>query len=86
MEEREKSNIIIYQSEDGQIHIEVRMDEDTVWLTQQQMSDLYQTSQTNVVEHIKYIYADSELIEEATCRKIRQVRQEGTRMVEREKD
>lgn len=84
MEEKEKSNIIIYQSEDGQTHIEVRMDEDTVWLTQQQMSDLYQTSRTNVVEHIKHIYEDSELVEEATCRKIRQVRQEGTRMVERE--
>lgn len=84
MEEKEKSNIIIYQSEDGQTHIEVRMDEDTVWLTQQQMSDLYQTSRTNVVEHIKHIYEDSELVEEATCRKIRQVRQEGTSMVERE--
>ena len=84
MEEKEKSNIIIYQSEDGQTHIEVRMDEDTVWLTQQQMSDLYQTSRTNVVEHIKHIYEDGELVEEATCRKIRQVRQEGTRMVERE--
>lgn len=60
------------------------MDEDTVWLTQQQMSDLYQTSRTNVVEHIKHIYEDGELVEEATCRKIRQVRQEGTRMVERE--
>lgn len=84
MEEKEKSNIIIYQSEDGQTHIEVRMEEDTVWLTQQQMSDLYQTSRTNVVEHIKHIYEDSELVEEATCRKIRQVRQEGTRMVERE--
>lgn len=84
MEEKGKSNIIIYQSEDGQTHIEVRMDEDTVWLTQQQMSDLYQTSRTNVVEHIKHIYEDGELVEEATCRKIRQVRQEGTRMVERE--
>ena len=84
MEEKEKSNIIIYQSEDGQTHIEVRMDEDTVWLTQQQMSDLYQTSRTNVIEHIKHIYEDGELVEEATCRKIRQVRQEGTRMVERE--
>ena len=48
------------------------------------MSDLYQTSRTNMVEHIKHIYEDGELVEEATCRKIRQVRQEGTRMVERE--
>ena len=81
MEEKGKSNIIIYQSEDGQTHIEVRMHEDNEWLTQQQMSDLYQTSRTNVVEHIKHIYEDGELVEEATCRKIRQVRQEGTRIV-----
>lgn len=53
MAKENKSNIIIYQSEDGQTHIEVQMDEDTVWLSQQQMADLYQTSRTNVVEHIK---------------------------------
>ena len=84
MAKENKSNIIIYQSEDGQTHIEVQMDEDTVWLSQQQMGDLYQTSRTNVVEHIKHIYEDGELVEESTCRKIRQVRQEGARMVERE--
>ena len=84
MAKENKSNIIIYQSEDGQTHIEVQMDEDTVWLSQQQMADLYQTSRTNVVEHIKHIYEDGELVEESTCRKIRQVRQEGARMVERE--
>lgn len=84
MAKENKSNIIIYQSEDGQTHIEVQMDENTVWLSQQQMADLYQTSRTNVVEHIKHIYEDGELVEESTCRKIRQVRQEGARMVERE--
>ena len=84
MAKENKSNIIIYQSENGQTHIEVQMDEDTVWLSQQQMADLYQTSRTNVVEHIKHIYEDGELVEESTCRKIRQVRQEGARMVERE--
>ena len=84
MAKENKSNIIIYQSEDGQTHIEVQMDKDTVWLSQQQMADLYQTSRTNVVEHIKHIYEDGELVEESTCRKIRQVRQEGARMVERE--
>ena len=84
MAKENKSNIIIYQSENGQTHVEVQMDEDTVWLSQQQMADLYQTSRTNVVEHIKHIYEDGELVEESTCRKIRQVRQEGSRMVERE--
>lgn len=74
MEEEKNINIVIYQSEDGQTHIEVRMEGETVWLTQQQMSDLYQTSRTNVVEHIKHIYEEGELMEESTCRKIRQVR------------
>lgn len=84
MEEGNKGNIIIYQSEDGQTHLEVRLDDKTVWLTQQQMADLYQTSRTNVVEHIKHIYEEGELLEESTCRKFRQVRMEGSRQVERE--
>ena len=50
MEKENKGNIIIYQSEDGNTHLEVRLDDKTVWLTQQQMADLYQTSRTNVVE------------------------------------
>lgn len=72
--EPNKSNIIIYQTEDGQTRIEVRMEEETVWLSQQQLSDLYQTSRTNVVEHIKHIYEERELDEISTCRKFRQVR------------
>lgn len=84
MEEESKGNIIIYQSEDGKTHIEVRLDDKTVWLTQQQMADLYQTSRTNIVEHIKHIYEEKELTEEATCRKFRQVRMEGNRQVARE--
>lgn len=77
-------NIIIYQSEDGQTHIEVRMEDETVWLSQQQMAELFQTSRTNVVEHIKHIYEDGELQKEATCRKFRQVQTEGIRQVSRE--
>ena len=80
----ENGNIIIYQSEDGQTHIEVRMEDETVWLSQQQMAELFQTSRTNVVEHIKHIYEDGELQETATCRKFRQVQTEGTRQVNRE--
>ena len=80
----EKGNIIIYQSEDGGVRIDVRLEEQTVWLTQQQMADLFGSSRTNVVEHIKHIYEDEELNEEATCRKFRQVRQEGNREVARE--
>ena len=77
-------DIIIYQSEDGQTHIEVRVEQETVWLTQQQMAELFQSSRTNVVEHIKHIYDEGELSEEATCRKFQQVQIEGNRQVNRE--
>jgi hypothetical protein len=65
--------IIIYQTEDGLTNIEVKIQDETVWLTQQQMADLFQTSRTNVVEHIKHIYDEGELDENSTCRKFRQV-------------
>lgn len=78
------SEIIIYQTDDGETKIDVRFEDETVWLTQQQMSDLFQTSRTNVVEHIGHIYEEGELEESSTCRKFRQVRKEGNRNVERE--
>ena len=84
MEQDNNGNIIIYQSDDGKTHIEVRLENETLWLTQQQMADLYQTSRTNVVEHIKHIYEEGELDEGSTCRKFRQVRNEGKKQVERE--
>lgn len=79
-----KRDILIYQSQNGQIKVEVRFEDETVWLTQQQMAELYQCSRTNVVEHLKHIYEDEELEEQATCRKIRQVQMEGNREVSRE--
>lgn len=84
MEQDNNGNIIIYQSDDGKTHIEVRLENETLWLTQQQMADLYQTSRTNVVEHIKHIYEEGELDEGSTCRKFRQVRNEGKKQVGRE--
>lgn len=84
MEDSRNNNIIIYQTEDGITQIEVRLENENVWLTQQQMADLYQTSRTNVVEHIKHIYEEQELDEISTCRNFRQVRTEGSRQVERE--
>lgn len=80
----ENNQIIIYQTEDGETRIEVKFTGETVWLSQQQMADLYQSSRSNVVEHIKHIYEDGELDEESTCRNFRQVRQEGSRQVSRE--
>ena len=79
-----QGNIIIYQTEDGYTRIEVKMEQETVWLSQQQMSTLYQTSRTNVVEHIKHIFEEGELDENSTCRKFRQVQKEGNRDVARE--
>ena len=79
----ENNKILIYTGQDGLTKIDVKLEEDTLWLTQAQMCELYQTSRTNVVEHIKHIYEEGELQEEATCRNFRQVRQEGTRMVNR---
>ena len=62
----EQGNIIIYQSEDGVVRLDVRLADNTVWLTQQQMADLYSSSRTNVVEHIKHIYEEGELEEDAS--------------------
>ena len=76
--------ILIYQSDDGLTNVEVKIQDETVWLTQQQMAELFQTSRTNVVEHIKHIYDEGELDEISTCRKFRQVRKEGKREVTRE--
>lgn len=76
--------ILIYQSDDGLTNVEVKVQDDTVWLTQQQMADLFQTSRTNVIEHIKHIYEEKELDEASTCRNFRQVRKEGNREVNRE--
>jgi hypothetical protein len=72
----ENNQIIIYQTEDGQTRVDVRMENETVWLTQAQMAELFKSSRTNIVEHIQHIYDEEELDEISTCRKFRQVRQE----------
>jgi hypothetical protein len=61
----------------------VRFDEETVWLTQQQIAELFDTARTSIVEHIQHIYEEGELTPEATCREFRQVRMEGNRQVAR---
>ncbi|MGB2631306.1 MAG: virulence RhuM family protein [Minisyncoccales bacterium] len=85
MENNQPNNeIIIYQGESGESKIEVRLTGETVWLSQQQLIELYRSSRTNIVEHIKHIYDEGELDEASTCRNFRHVRVEGTREVERE--
>lgn len=79
-----QGEIVIYQTDDGDTKIDVRFVDETVWLTQQQMAELFQSSRTNIVEHIQHIYEEGELYESSTCRKFRQVRTEGHRQVVRE--
>lgn len=76
-------DIIIYQTEDGLTKINVKIENETVWLSQQQMAELFSTSRTNIIEHINNIY-EEELDKNSTCQNFRQVRKEGHRNVTRE--
>lgn len=80
------SEIILYQTEDGQTKLEVRLEDETVWLTQQQLATLLQTTKQNISLHIQNIYEEGELMPEATVKKILTVRPEGTRQVKRALD
>lgn len=73
----ENSEVIIYQSEDGETRIDVKFVGETVWLSQQQLCELYKTSKANVSEHIKHIFEDSELDEESVVRKSRTTAADG---------
>jgi prophage maintenance system killer protein len=79
----QNNKIVIYQTDDGQTQIDVRMENETVWLTQAQMADLFQTDRTSIVRHVNNIYKSEELEREATCAKIAQVQIEGKRKVNR---
>ena len=78
------NQIIIYQTDDDQTQIDVRLENETVWLTQAQMAELFQTDRTSIVRHINKIYADDELDRDSTCAKIAQVQKEGNREVIRQ--
>ena len=77
-------DIIIYQTEDGLTKIDVKIENETVWLSQQQMAELFSTSRTNIIEHINNIYSEQELDKNSTCQNFRQVQKEGNRSVTRE--
>ena len=78
-----KGDIVIYKTQDGLTKINVKFEDETVWLSQQQMALLFQTSRTNIVEHIKHIYEEGELEQLSTCRNFRQVQTEGnTKFIE----
>ena len=82
--EKDNGEIVIYTADDGNTKIDVNFIDDTVWLSQQQMAELFQTSRTNIVEHIGNIYDEGELDKNSTCRDFRQVRKEGMRNVSRD--
>lgn len=77
------SEILIYQNPDGKIKIDVRLEDETVWLTQAHMAELFQVKPQNITMHLKNIYAEGELLETATCKDFLQVQTEGARPVER---
>lgn len=73
----DKSEIIIYQTDDGLTKIDVRLDEDTVWLTQAEMVELFQSSKSNISEHIKHMFEEGELSEISVVRKFRTTAADG---------
>lgn len=78
--------IILYQNSEGNIKLDVRLEEETVWLTHEQMASLFGKSRSTVAEHVANVYEEGELEQNRTCRKFRQVRKEGAREVERDVD
>ena len=84
--EEPKGELLVYRSEDGQIKLEVRLENETVWLTQKMMAELFQVGVNTINYHIKEIYEGGELDREATIRKFRIVRMEGRRQVARQVD
>ena len=76
-----KNEILLFENQD--VKLEVNMKDDSVWLTQGQMAELFNTSRTNIIEHISNIYSDEELDKNSACQDFRQVRKEGKRTVTR---
>jgi hypothetical protein len=81
-----KSEFLVYQTEDGRIKIDVRLEDETVWLTQQLLAELFQTTQQNISLHIQNIYEDGELNPDSTHKKYLSLRQEGKRSIKRQLD
>ena len=83
MDEQELGRILIYQNENGDTKIDVFFGDDVIWVSQKNLAKLYQTSSQNITMHIKNIYSDGELMENATCKEFLQVQNEGRRQIER---
>jgi hypothetical protein len=83
MKEEQKGELILYQAEDETTKIEVRLEIENVWLTQKMIAELFQTTPQNITIHLKNIFDEGELQEDATCKDFLQVQNEGSRKVER---
>ena len=83
--EKNTGELIFYQTEDNATKVQVRLYDDTVWMTQAALAELYQTTPQNITLHLKSIYEEGELDEGATCKKYLQVQEEGSREVSRER-
>jgi len=81
---KEKGEVIFYESGSGSTRIEVKLQDETVWLTQSQIVDLLQSSKANISEHIKHIFESGELQAESTVRNFRTARREGNRLINRD--
>lgn len=79
----QNDQIVIYETEDGETEIDVKLENETIWLTQSQIIELFQSSKSNISEHIKHIFQSNELDEKSTVRKFRTVQQEGKRQIAR---
>lgn len=78
-----QSQLLLYRTEDGRARVEVRLQDETVWMTQAAIAELYQTTPQNITLHLKAIYQEGELDAQATCKEFLQVRSEGSRRVSR---
>ena len=84
MEPTPASDLILYQTEDGKTRIQCRFEDESIWLTQAQIAELFQTTPQNITQHIRSIDDENELDETATCKSYLQVRVEGARQVKRQ--
>lgn len=84
MKRENSPGLLLYQTEDGRTRIQCRLEEETLWLTQAQMAELFQTSVPNINTHLKAIFAEGELAEEATIKNYLIVRTEGNRSISRD--
>lgn len=78
-----RSQVVLFEGEDGKAAVEVRLDKDTVWMSQRQIADLFDTTPQNITMHLRNVFGEGELIENATCKESLQVQREGNRTVRR---